>query len=339
MYRILVTGATGFIGTHLINKLLEKGADISIFVRDRKKIDQGWSKNIKAYEGDITDEKSISLIKDNIEVVFHLAAVNIHKIAKTEEEEKHVYRVNVDGTKNILQKFTSTLKHFIFFSSISIYDGIDNTGTLDENSKVKPNNIYGETKYIAEQAVKEHGRKHGFITTSLRLPFVYGPGNKGNILKMIEAIDKRKFILVGRANNKRSAVYVDNVVDSALLIVGKEIANGKNYIITDGVDYTVKELYRAIAESLGRKTIPFYMPIWLAKIFAKIGDNIDRIGVGSFLFSSEVLIKLTASRCFSSKKIQEEIKFIPKYNFYNTISQTISWYKNCKAIKKNEYTN
>lgn len=327
MYKTLVTGASGFIGRYLTNRLIEQGADISIFVRNRKKIDKRWAKNVKVYRGDITDKKSLLVVSKDIEVIFHLAAAYIHKTPKSEEEKKYVYKVNVDGTKNILETFVPSLKHFIFFSSISVYDGVDNSDELDENSKVKPNNTYGESKLISERLIAEYGKKHGFITTSLRLPFVYGPGNKGNIFKMIEAIDKRRFILMGRGDNRRSAVYVGNVVDSALLVVGNEIATGKNYIVTDGINYTVKELYTAIAESLGRKIIPFYMPLWLAKTFAKMGDSIEKFSKSPFLFNSEVLRKLTASRCFSSKKIQEEIGFIPKHNFYSTINETVNWYK------------
>lgn len=331
MGKILVTGATGFIGTHLVNKLIEKGADISIFVRDQKKIDKEWVKKTKVFEGDITNKDSLSLISKDIDVVFHLVAVNVHKTPRSEEEKKYLYEVNVKGTKNILESLGGCLKHFIFLSSISVYDGVESSKELEENSEVKPNNAYGESKLICERLVAEYGKKYGFMTTSLRMPFAYGPGNKGNIFKMIDAISKRRFFLIGRGDNKRSSVYVGNVVDSALSVVGKEIANGKVYIVTDDINYSVKELYMIISKSLGRKPIPFHLPLGIAKIFAKVGDSVEKFFPGLFPLNSEILRKLTCTFCFSSNKIKEEIGFSPKYDFYNTISETISWCKKTRG--------
>jgi nucleoside-diphosphate-sugar epimerase len=331
MYNALVTGATGFMGRHLLGKLIDKGVNISILVRDDKNIDIDRLQKVKIYKGDITDKNALALIGKDIDVVFHLVAVNIHQAPRTEEEKKHVYKVNVEGTRNILEAFASSLKHFIFSSSISVYDGIKSSDRLDENHKAKPNNIYGETKLIAEELIADYGKKYGFLTTSLRFPFVYGPGNKGNIFRMIEAIDKRRFILIGRGDNTRNAIYVDNAIEAALSVVGRKIANGKSYIVTDGLDYTVRQIYMAIVKSLGMRPISFYIPYWFAKIFAKAGDAFTGIFAKPFPFSSELLAKITANRRFSSQRFCDEIGFIPKYNFYNTIEKTVNWYRESKC--------
>ena len=97
--------------------------------------------------------------------------------------------------------------------------------------------------------------------TSLRLPLVYGPGNKGNIYKMIEAVDRGRFVMIGRGANRRSMVYVGNVVDAAISVVNNSRADGSVYIVTDGIDYSLKDLYDTISKSLGKRPRSFFIPM------------------------------------------------------------------------------
>jgi|Deesub1362A_J573_1020465.scaffolds.fasta_scaffold00073_93 nucleoside-diphosphate-sugar epimerase len=321
MYKALVTGSSSFIGKHLINKLIEKGADISAFVRDRGKIPDEWKKNIKIFEGDITDKKSLSEIPKDIDVVFHLAAY-VHKNPKSKDEKDYMFKVNVEGTRNLLDSICTSVRHVVLFSSVSVY-GVDAGQMLDETCQTSPVTPYARSKFEAENILKNWGQERHIKTTSLRLPLVYGPGNKGNIYKLIEAVDKNRFIMLGKGQNKRSMVYVGNVVDAALSIVDKDEADGKVYIVTDGIDYTVRELYETIAKELGKKPRQFYIPISIAKALALAGDIVGR----PFPLNSSTLNKLAGSLTFSSLNIQKGIGFKPKYNLYNTIGETIRWYK------------
>jgi nucleoside-diphosphate-sugar epimerase len=133
---------------------------------------------------------------------------------------------------------------------------------------------------------------------------------------------------MGKGGNKRSMVYVGNVVDAAMAVIERKVANGKVYLVTDGVDYTVKDLYKIISKGLSKKPLPYYVPMGIAKMLAIAGDIGSRITGKSLPFNSEVLGKLTDSLTFSSGRIQEDIGFKPKYNLYNTIDETIKWYKN-----------
>ena len=148
---------------------------------------------------------------------------------------------------------------------------------------------------------------------------------------MIEAVDNGRFVMMGKGLNKRSMVYVGNVVAAAMAVVDREEIYSKIYIVTDGIDYTVKNLYKIIAQGLDKKPFPFYVPIRLAKGFALLGDIGGKIMRNPLPFNSDVLRKLTSSLTFSSQRIQEEIGFEPKYNLYNTIDETIKWYRGEKS--------
>jgi UDP-glucose 4-epimerase len=321
----LVTGGNSFIGIHLVNELIRRNVNIVVYVRSIKTIPDEWIGKVKVIEGDLIDNNSILNIGDKFDVVFHLAAY-VHKIPKSDDEKKYVFAVNVEGTKNLLESLSDSVGNIVFFSSVSVY-GNDMGRNLDEITSTNPTTLYGKTKLSAEQLVIDYGNRHKFKTTILRLPLVYGPGNKGNIYNMIEAIDHRRFVMMGRGRNKRSMVYVGNVVDAAMAVLNKEISDGKVYLITDGIDYTVRDLYRLISKGLGRNPLPFYIPMGIAKMLAIAGDIGNKITRKPLPFSSEVLGKLADSLTFSSGRIHDDIGFKPKYSFYNTIDETIRWYK------------
>lgn len=328
----LVVGARGFIGRYLVSKLIEKGGCVTVLVRSIQNVPSGWISAVKIWKGDITEKASIAGIckNNNIEVVFHLAA-KVHDLSEIDDTSGEHFAINVEGTRNLLNECsTSCLKHFIYFSSVKAM-AEESSETLDETFLSNPTTPYGESKLTAEKLVVEYGKKHGFKTTSLRLPLVYGPGNKGNIYKMVEAVDKGRFVMVGRGKNKRSMVFVGNVIDAALFVVGRSVTDGKIYIVTDGIDYTMKELYETIAKRLGKRPLPFYLPMCIAKKLAWAGDIGRNILKSSLPFDSGVLKRLTEPFTFSSFRIYKDVGFKPKYNLYNTIDETIKWYKSSRS--------
>ena len=321
----LVTGGNSFIGIHLVSELIRRDVNTTVYVRSIKTIPEEWIGKVKVVEGDIIDNNSLLNLGDKFDVVFHLAAY-VHKTPKSDDEKKYVFAVNVEGTKNLLESLSDSVGNIVFFSSVSVY-GNDMGRNLDEDTSTNPTTLYGKTKLSAEQLVIDYGNKHKFKTTILRLPLVYGPGNKGNIYNMIKAIYNRRFVMMGRGRNKRSMVYVGNVVDAAMAVLNTEVSDGKVYLITDGIDYTVRDLYKLISKGLGRNPLPFNVPMGIAKMLAMAGDIGNKIIRKPLPFNSEVLGKLTDSLTFSSGRIQKDIGFKPKYNLYNTIDEIIRWYK------------
>ncbi len=322
--RVLVTGANGFIGQHLIHSLESRKADINAFVRSRE---GSPSLKTKVFQGDIAlNSESLINAVDDVDYVFHLIA-KTHDFGKTNNSSADYFKINVDGTKNLLEACkNSRIKHFIYFSSIKVM-AEESRKILDETFTPAPTTPYGQSKLEAENMVFEYGKQYGFKTTSIRLPLVYGSGNKGNVYKIMSAIDKGRFIMMGRGENRRSMVYVGNVVDASLKIAGNDKADGKVYIVTDGIDYTVKQLYETIARGLSKRTFPFYIPMSIARLFALAGDAGSSVFGKALPFNTDILNKLTDPLVFSSLKLQEELGFMPRYNLSNTIDKTVKWYR------------
>ena len=323
----LVTGASGFIGQHLVQGLVEYGVNVNALVRNRK--NPGLTDKTNIFKGDIFDKEVLKKAVNDVDIVFHLVA-KTHDFSNI-DNAKDYFRINVEGTRNLLDAcINSNIKHFVYFSSVKTM-AEESKHTLDETYDCTPTTPYGESKLVAEKLVFEYGNKYGFKTTVLRLPLVYGSGNKGNVYKMIKAIDNRRFVMMGRGRNRRSMVSVKNVVDTAMAIVNQEIADKKIYLITDGVDYSVNDLYRLIAKGLGKKPLQFYVPMCIAKLLAIAGDIGSKFIKKSLPFDSESLRKLTGSLTFTSQKLEKEIGFEPKYNLYNTMEETIRWYRGEKS--------
>ena len=321
-----MVGAGSFIGKHLIRKLIENGDHVTGLVRNRPQNPEKWMKDVKIVSGDITEKRSLAGICKDREIIFHLAA-KVHDFSTEDQTAEEHFAVNVQGTRNILDECANSgIRHFVYFSSVKAM-AEESADRLDETSVPSPVSPYGKSKLAAETLVAECGKKYGFKTTSLRLPLVYGPGNKGNIYRMIEAVDRGRFIMIGRGENKRSMVYAENVTDAALAVMDSPGVDDKVFIVTDGIDYTVRELYEIISKGLSKRPLPFYIPLSIAKGLALAGDAAGAIVGRPLPFNAEVLKKLTNTFTFSSMKIQKEIGFKPQYNLHNTIDETVRWYQ------------
>lgn len=326
-----MVGAGSFIGQHLIRKLIDNGDHVTGLVRNRPQNPEKWMKNVKIVSGDITEKRSLAGICKDIEIVYHLAA-KVHDFTSGDQTSEEHFAVNVQGTRNLLDECANSgIRHFVYFSSVKAM-AEESGNNLDETFSPSPETPYGKSKLEAEKVVEDYGLKYKFKTTSLRLPLVYGPGNKGNIYRMIEAIDRGRFVMIGRGANKRSMVYIENAVDAAISVVNNCREDSSVYIVTDGIDYSLKELYDTISRGLGKSPRSFFVPMGLARGLAVMGGIAGSMIGKQLPFNLNILEKLTGTYTFSSLKIQRELGFKPRYNLYNTISDTINWYKTVRHV-------
>ncbi len=326
MKHVLVTGATGFIGQHLVRALKENKLGINALVRDPDKARRLLGDGVNLIKGDIFDTGRLAEAVRDVDTVFHLVS-KTHDFSSPAGIADNYYRINVMGTRNLLEACrTGQLKQFVYFSSVkAMVEKIPYM--IDEQFAPRPSTAYGKTKLEAEQMVRCFADRHRFAASILRLPLVYGPGNKGNILAMIKAIDSGRFFLIGDGSNKRSMVFVANVVDAAIAAASIHRPSCRIYIVTDGVDYTLKEIHETVARELGRKTKRISIPSSLAKIGARAGDIGHRLTGKPFPFNTDMLEKLTSSLTFSSDFIFKDIGFRSKFTWSNTVAETIRWYK------------
>lgn len=327
--RALVTGATGFIGCHLTDELLRHGVTVRALVHTTD-IRTNIAEQVERFLGDVRDLEAVKAAVVGCDIVFHLAA-KAHALSERRQNESEYYAVNVDGTRNLLEAASALPGcKVVFFSSVKVM-GEGGVECLDESVEPRPSTEYGRSKLAAERLVVAYGKRSGASATCLRLPLVYGPGNKGNLFQMIAAIDRGFFPPIPNVRNRRSMVHVSNVVIAAILVANSPSANGECYIVKDGKDYSTRDLYEGICHQLGRGLPRWQTPLWLLKAVAGVGEIIGLIRGRRVLFDCDAMEKLLGSAWYSSEKISRELGYRPPVCFEDSLPELIAWYRKSQA--------
>jgi nucleoside-diphosphate-sugar epimerase len=260
------------------------------------------------------------------DTVFHLAG-RVHALSEIADDQALYDSVNVEGTRNVLAAAIACgVKRFVFFSTVKVL-GEGGPACIDENCESLPQTAYGRSKLAAENLVFDYARGSGMHAACLRLPLVYGPGNKGNLFRMIAAIDRGRFPPLPEINNRRSMVHVSNVVAAALAAANNPNANGQCYIVTDADAYSTSALYQMICRQLGRKAPRWRCPGGFLRVLGRVGDLIGRLRGKRFFFDSDALDKLVGSAWYSSEKISRELGYRPAIEFSAALPELIDWYR------------
>jgi UDP-glucose 4-epimerase len=324
----LVTGATGFIGRRLVDTLRRRGVKVVILTRDARKTETLWSSgSIKGICADLSSDVDLREACQGVESIYHLAG-HAHAADQDSPGAAHLhFEITVNGTRRLLEAATAAgVRRFVFLSSVkAMSEGSDDC--LDEATAVAPTTTYGRAKLEAERLILAAGRERGMHVCVLRLPLVYGPGNKGNIPRMIAAIDKGWFPLLPETHNRRSMVHVDDVVQALLLAAETPAANGQVYIVTDGQIYTTREIYVAICRALDRRVPARPVPAWSLRAGAAVGDALEAIAGRRMPLNSGTLEKLLGSAWYSSEKIRRELGFRARHTLLDALPKMIAEYR------------
>lgn len=328
---VLVTGATGFIGRHLVEALRERNAMVHALVRRGSRVRRPpWPANAVIERcGDLVRPQTLDGVCTGAETVFHLAGYNGPELDGAAEDVH--WQVTVEGTHALLaQARRAGIRRFVFISSVKSM-GEGGATRLDESSPAVPVSRYAHAKLEAEKLVLDAGRRHGMHVCVLRLPLVYGHDNQGNIPRMVAAIDRGWFPPLPEAGNRRSMVHVDDVVQAALLAAASPVAADKIYIVTDGQAYSTREIYSMICRALGKRVPNWSVPLPVLKWLARAGDLIGRVRGRQFIFDSYALEKLTGNAWFSCEKISHELGYRPKVTLKDALPEIIDGYRKTRA--------
>jgi len=325
---VLVTGASGFIGPRLVQALLQRDAEVSTLVRNSS---QGVSPGADKIVGDLCDPDSLSGVCKHVDVIFHAAGYAHTWAESSQEDDRLQWSVNVNGTQALLEEAgRAGVSEFIFLSSVKVIGG-DNEICINEQCNIPPETSYGRAKLESERGVLEAGHRLGMHVCNLRLALVYGPGVKGNLWRMIEAVRHGRFPPLPETGNKRSMVHVDDVVQAALLAATSTRANGQTYIVTDDQTYSTRYIQESIYRALGKRVPSWSVPIFVLRAIAKIGDLVSLITRRRFVFDSDALEKLLGSAWYSAEKIKHELGYRPKRAFDDAVEEMVSHYKGQRA--------
>lgn len=321
--RVLVTGATGFIGRHLVGALLNQGADVTVLSR---RPPSAGIRDYRTMVGDLTQPATLEGLCRNIDTVFHLGG-HAHAVDQPDGKDREtIWRVTVEGTRALVeQSVRNGVQRFVLFSSVKAM-GEGGETCLDETAPDMPTSFYGKAKREAENLVLDAGRL-GLSSTVLRLPMVYGPDGKGNLPRMIRAIARGYFPPLPESGNRRSMVDVRDVTQAALLAAGSPAAAGKIYIVTDGQAYSTRVIYEWICAALSRPVPRCTIPLPMLRGIARVGDVIARLIGRRFMFDSDALNKLIGSAWYSSEKISRELNYRPAHTLKDSLPEMVAEFR------------
>lgn len=287
--KILLTGANGFLGRY-----------IKEYLRQCNLLKTLGKSSKNDYTCDLANE--VPILDNDLSIVIHTAG-KAHLIPKSSEETEEFYKVNVQGTANLLKALESPHppKSFIFISTVAVY-GLNNGNHINEDAPVLAKDPYGHSKIQAENLVQEWCKKHGVIFTILRLPLIAGSNPPGNLGVMIKGIQKGYYFNIDRGQARKSMVLAEDVAKSIL----KVSKIGGIFNLTDGSHPSFNELSRIISIQIGAKFVP-NLPLLFAKILAKIGDFIG----DKFPLNSNKLSKMRATLTFDDSKARKAFGWNP----------------------------
>jgi len=327
MKNILITGASGFVGSFLVEKALEENYRVFACVRFSSNLKYLSDKAIHLVHADITDLDLLISEFNIIKLKFGAFAV-IHNAGLTEAIHiKEYLNVNHQGTINILKalKITQTLSgKFIYMSSLAAQGpSLNHEQILNEQTPLKPISSYGKSKLNAEQYLQ---KQTGIDYCILRPTAVYGPRNRG-FLDYFKLINKHIEIHIGRKDQMLSFIYVEDLAQLALHLLNKVIKNN-TIIVSDGANYTSGAFAAIIKKQLRRKTINLIVPKKIVSFLCHFNSILSRISEKPSIINQDKYHELTAPNwsCDPSRMINE-IGFKPQTNLEEGIFKTIKWYK------------
>jgi nucleoside-diphosphate-sugar epimerase len=312
--KALVTGANGFIGRALCKRLRIDGWQVRGSVRSSKQLvhlQDGVEAVIVESIGPDTDWTEALI---GVDTVVHLAA-RVHVFNDSAQNPMVTFRkVNVNGTERLARTAASAgARRFFYMSSVKV-NGEGRSTPYQEEDTLNPQDPYGISKWEAEQVLHKIADETDLEVVIVRPPLVYGPGVKANFLRLLDMVNRGIPLPLASVYNRRSLIYLDNIVDAALLCLTHPNAAGQTYLVSDGEDVSTPELLRRMGLALGRPARLIPLPLILMHL------------AGRALGKSAETQRLLSSLTIDCSKIQRELGWRAPYTMAEGLTATARWY-------------
>jgi nucleoside-diphosphate-sugar epimerase len=319
----VVTGANGFVGSHLVDFLLEKGDEVHCIVRKSSNLKWLEGKNVTIHDSGLFDKNGLKLILKDIEYLYHVAGV---VKAKTEDG---YFQGNVETTRNLLDvvlEVAPNIKRVLIVSSLTASGPSTLASPNNEDTPTNPITTYGRSKVAQEELVKTYMDK--LPITIVRPPAIYGDRDT-EIYLVFKTYKQGLMTLVGFNHKELSIIYVKDLVQGIYLAATKEISKGETYFISSKEFYNWPQIGKVIKKAMGRGAINLRLPHFLVYTVATFAQFFS-------MFSSKpATFNLEKARDFvqeawtcDTTKAQKDLGFVEKYSLEEGMKKTINWYKN-----------
>jgi len=330
--KVLVTGATGFIGGRIIESLLEVGHDVVALVRATSNI-EGLPKNVEIKVADLFDIESLERAVEGVYVVIHCAAYfNFYP-----SDEELMFKVNVEGTRNLMNACVGTsVERFIYCSSAETIGAV-RFPPATEDTELRPDFSYGESKILAERAITEITNDTGLAHIILRPTGVMGEGDLYVMFEVVQEIYNGKvFALPNDLSAQFMFTHIDDVVSAFVGAITPLVALNNTFIICPDDPMSWEELVTLVTDELGVKPPRLRVP----KIFAKFGMAIlspfkNRMGM-TFFWHPKSVDMMYAHRVYSNEKAKRLLGWTPQVSMKDGFRRAVKWYLDQGHLKRDE---
>lgn len=317
----LVTGAAGFVGTHMVRYLLEQGIAVRALVRTDEQAAQLSALGCEAVVGDITDRSSLTPAMAGIRHVYHIASL----FRRAGLPDSVFRETNVEGTRNIFEAaIHAGVERVVHCSTVGVHGDIKDA-PASEQAPYAPGDIYQQTKMEGELVALDYfksGRMKGVV---IRPAMIYGPGDT-RTLKLFKRVAQGAFVYVGPGDSLVHFIDVRDLVHAFHLAMGAAGRSGDVYIIAGRESQPLKSMVEKIAGYFGVAPPRLHLPIRPVQLAGTVCEAVCRpFGIQPPIFRRRVDF-FTKNRSFTSRKAREELGFIPKRSFDEEIADICSWY-------------
>lgn len=318
LVKVLVTGATGHVGRHLIPRLMEKGYSVRVAAIDAEEAREAFNDEpVEIMELDLAaaEAPAFDTLVAGVDAVVHMAAI----IDPNAPREK-LFRVNAGATRKLAQACArkKDFKRFVYISSSSVFHNPRKL-PVEEGDEPSPENVYGESKLAAEKAVRESGVQ--FVI--LRPVVIYGLGFESLFAPIVHAFQKGSIAIIGSGETHFPAVHVDDLVSAIVLSLEKKEALGQVFNVSGGA-LTQRQWFAAVADELGLSPPAKSIPVWLANAVAFFYEIKTKFFGGSIAISRDSVRRLTTDRVFSTRKAEKLLGWKACVNPRDGLSELIA---------------
>jgi nucleoside-diphosphate-sugar epimerase len=316
--RAFVTGASGFIGQHLVKKLLQSGWTVRALIHKRPLPETAGLESVK---GDINNRAEWVDALEKTDVVFHLAAA----LGGSLLNKKDFQRINTEGTKELLEAAKQAgVQMAIHVSSAGVLGSVRAGQTADESYPPHPQNVYDRTKLDAEKFALQKA-KEGMSVAVVRPGWVYGPGDR-RTFKLVRSIARKRFVLVTRGTACQTPVHIDDLIQGIWLCTEKA-RSGEVYHLAGKEVLTVRQIVESIASATERSIPKVTLPLFPVRVAAwkleksfKLFDREAPLTRGKLSF-------FIHPKPLAIEKSVRELGYTPKIEFKTGIAETVHWYR------------
>lgn len=334
--RLLVTGGTGFIGSHLAEEGRRRGAEVVVLgltdrPEERANVELLRRQGVEIVPGSITDEALCRQAVRGATHVFHLAVA----MREGGKSDAFFESVNLDGTRRLLEAASAEgVRRFIYCSTIGIY-GHRAPGITREDSPLAPGNIYERTKVSAERLVRELGGARGLPWVVLRPADVYGPRDQ-RLLKLFAGVSRGRFPLFGRGEGRRHMIYVDDVVAGFFRACERDEALEQGLILAGPRPCTLRELIAMVQAAVGSRRFGVRLPLGpMLGLAAVVEDVCQALGLDPPIYRRRMDFFWSDSE-FDTSRARRALDWVPRVDLPEGIRKTLDDYRRTGALAPQE---